>query len=187
MTRRHHGQGCAGQNMLPLIQAFANIALRRQGPEDLPASRFLLLLALTCYCLLQFAVSLPYYAGFTSGLVRSVILDLILLSGTVWGLLRFTGRPARFRQTLTALVGTGAMLNLLLLPFSFWYELGVVAGQARLIPTVGIIAVVIWSVTVNGHILSRAMSTPFVVGLAVAVAYFLLNVLIISRAAPVTT
>jgi hypothetical protein len=172
--------------MLAVLQAFLNITFRRQGPEDLPASRFLLLLAVGCYLVLQFAVGMPYYDGLTAGLLRSVLLDLGLLCGVLWLLLGLAGRQARYLQTLTAMVGAGAVLNVVLLPFNWWYERGVDSGTTELIPTAGIIAIVLWSVTVNGHIFSRALSLPFITGLAISMGYFLMSVLIISRVAPVS-
>ena len=49
--------------MLPILDAFLQIALRRRGPEDLPDSRILLLAAGEAYVLTQALIEAPEYAS----------------------------------------------------------------------------------------------------------------------------
>ena len=169
--------------MLALIQAFLNIALRRLGPEHLPDSGLLLALSAAAYGLMQVILGLPYFTGFTGALFRSVGLDLLLLGGCLWGLLRLTGHPARYRRTLTALLGTGTLLSVVIWPFTL-IGAGDPGTGASSLATAGIIGVVLWSLAVNAHILARALSAPFIMGLVAAVAYFLLNYLVIVQLSP---
>jgi hypothetical protein len=166
--------------MLPILDAFLQIALRRRGPEDLPASRFLLLVAGVAYVLSQAVLAAPVYDSAT-GLIRSLVLDLLLLCGCLWGMLRLTGHGQRYRQTLTAVFGTGALLSVCMVPFNYWLD---AAGKPAVAPTLGLLAVVSWSLVVNGHIFSRALSTPFAAGLAISVAYFFLNYLVFAQLGP---
>src|SRR5690554_3048467 len=101
--------------MLALIQTFLLIALRRLGPEDLPASGFLLGLVAVAYVAMQLLLALPVY-GAGPVLARALLIDVALLVGFAWGLLSLTGHPRRLRQTLTALFGTGALFSLFMLP-----------------------------------------------------------------------
>lgn len=169
--------------MLPILAAFLQIALRRRGPEDLPDSRFLLWMAGAVYVLTQAALAASVYAT-PMALVRSLVLDLLLLCGFLWGLLRLAGHTARYRQTLTAVFGTGALLSACMLPFNYWLNVAAEPGKPLLAPTIGLLAVVSWSLVANGHIFARALSRPFVAGLAISVAYFFLNYLVFAQFGP---
>ncbi len=169
--------------MLRILDVFLQIALRRRGPEDLPDSQFLLLIAGLVYVVTQSFLALPVYHA-SAALARSLVLDLLLLCGCVWGLLRLTGHVLRYRQTLTAMFGTGALLGVCMLPFNYWLELAAEPGKPALAPTIGLLAVVSWSLAVNGHIFSRALSAPFAAGLAISIAYFFLNYLVFAQFGP---
>lgn len=169
--------------MLPILDAFLQIALRRRGPEDLPDSRFLLLVAGLAYVATQAILAASAY-GSAGGLVRSLVLDLVLLCGCLWGLLRLSGHAPRYRQTLTAVFGTGALLSVCMVPFNYWLDVAGEPGKPALAPTLGLLAVVSWSLVVNGHIFSRALSRPFAAGLVISVAYFFLNYLVFAQFGP---
>ncbi len=169
--------------MLPILDVFLQIALRRRGPEDLPDSFFLLVATGLVYVIVQGFLAVDVYAT-PVALALSLVLDLLLLCGCLWGLLRLASHMARFRQTLTALFGAGALLGLCMLPFTAWLQVAATPGKPAVGPTLGLLAVLSWSLVVNGHIFSRALSTPFVAGLAVAVAYFFLNYLVFAQFGP---
>lgn len=169
--------------MLPILDVFLQIALRRRGPEDLPDSGFLLALAAVCYMVALGLLAWPIY-GASGALARSVALDVVLLYGCVWALLRFTGHGARFGRTLTALYGTGTLLSLLMVPFNFWLDGLSGTGRPAVLPILGNLAIVSWSLVVYGHILARALSSPFALGLMLSVAYFFLNYLVFSQFGP---
>lgn len=169
--------------MLSILGAFLQIALRRRGPEDLPASRFLLLAAGLLYVTVQVSLGLSVYHALLP-LAGSLVLDLLLLCGCVWGLLRLTGHAGRYRQTLTAMFGTGALLGACMLPFNYWLDVAGAPGKPAIGPTIGLLAVVSWSLVVNGHIFSRAMSVPFAPALAISIGYFFLNYLVFVQLGP---
>ena len=184
MELRHYGPGPRGHRMmLPILDVFLQIALRRRGPEDLPDSQFLMLLAGSAYVLTQGVLAAPVY-GSPIELARSLVLDLILLCGCLWGLLRLAGHASRFRQTLTAVLGTGALLTVCMMPFNYWLDVAGEPGKPALAPTIGLLGIVSWSLVVNGHIFSRALSRPFLAGLAISVAYFFLNYLVFAQFGP---
>ena len=169
--------------MLPILAAFLQLALRRRGPEDLPASRLLLLAAGLFYVITQSLLGRTVYHSLWS-LAGSLVLDLLMLCGCVWLLLRLTGHLARFLQTLTAMFGTGALLGVCMLPFNYWLDVAATPDKPALGPTIGLLAIVSWSLVVNGHIFSRALSLPFAPALAIAVGYFFLNYLVFVELGP---
>lgn len=172
--------------MLVIVDAFIKIALRRLGPEHLPSSSFLLLLSGAAYAFMQAAIAAPTY-GFSLVLLRSLVLDLALLVSCVWALLQIIGRPARLQQTLTALLGTGALLSALLIPVIYWWQFMADQQSARPVTMALVVAVVIWTLVVNGHILSRALSAPYAVGIVIAIIYFLLNSVLLEQVVPAPT
>lgn len=160
--------------MLALLEAFFQIVTRRRGPEDLPDSQFLLSVTLAAYMLAQVPVAAALY-GWSGAALFAIVLDAALLALCFWLLLSFTRRLGRYRRTLTALLGTGALLALPQAPLVFFSKLATAAGQAPIGATVGLLVLLFWSIIVQAHIASRALSANFGVGLAVALGYFLLS------------
>lgn len=160
--------------MLALLDAFFQIVLRRRGPEDLPDSAFLLGLAFAAYVIAQLPVAGLIF-GVTVTAAAAIAVDCALLAGVFWALLLFTGHAPRYRQTLTALAGTGALLALAQAPLVFLTRLANNAGQSSAGPSLGLLALLLWSIIVQAHITSRALSSGYGIGLAVALAYFILS------------
>ena len=184
MAFRHYRPGPHGRRMmLPIFDVFLQIALRRRGPEDLPDSQFLLLVAGLAYLATQSVLALPVYSTLPV-IARSLVLDVLLVCGLLWGLLRLAGHASRFRQTLTAIFGTGALLGACMLPFNFWLDLADAPDKAAVGPRIALLAIVSWWVVVNGHLFSRALSAPFAAGLLIAVGYFFLNYLVFAQFGP---
>ena len=162
------------------VKALVNIILRKLGPEDLPDSGFLLGFSLAVYLALQVFLALILF-GPSVILIKTLALDIALLTFCLWALLRLTGYQPRFRQTLTALLGTSALLSFLSAPFSLWrqYSINIEADPA--LPSTVVFAIMLWSLVIDGHILSRALSKPFGVGLIASVVYFFLHALVLSQ------
>lgn len=169
--------------MLALLEVFFQIVVRHRGPEDLPDSQFLLGVTLLAYLLAQVPVGTAIY-GWSAVALQAIAADTALLAVCFWLLLWFTHRMARYRRTMTALLGTGALLALAQTPLVFFAKFATVAGQVPVGARLGLLALLIWSVIVQAHIASRALSSPFGIGLVVALGYFLIEVLVSSEFAP---
>lgn len=160
--------------MRAYVQAFINIALRRAGPEDLPDSLFLLMLTLALYMIVQIPLALIAF-GPTRLFFNTVIVSLLMLLMGLWILLRLLGFRQRYRQTLTALLGTGVMLGILSLPISVWRNFMADSDAGAGMPSLLLFIITLWSITIVGHILSRALSRPYGIGLLLSVGYFFLE------------
>ena len=79
------------------------------------------------------------------------------------------------------MLGTSALLSVLSIPFSLWQQVTLEAGS---MPAIIIFLIMIWSVTIDGHILSRALSRPYAVGLLIAIGYFFLHTRILFALMP---
>jgi hypothetical protein len=170
--------------VLALINAFWQVVLFREGPDSLPDSKPLLFIAATAYaltdCLIVFSSELGQNWGELATLqlllrmLVPAILDIALLLVSVTAALVYFGFPGRLRQTLIALLGATALLQLLtwpcfvLLIFEQFSELWAVSILA-------LVVMLLWSIAVFGHILSRAIARSFGFGMILAVSYFFVN------------
>lgn len=135
----------------------------RRGPQDVPYSPTLLLLALIPYALLSSAL-----AAFAMPASRALLYgptEAALLAALVYASLAVRRRPARFMQTLTALLLVGVVFNALSLPLT---------ALARPENGLGllILALVAWSFAVSVHILRLALDIPVPGSVLVNVGFF---------------
>lgn len=166
--------------MIAYAKVLLNIILRKLGPEDLPDSSFLLGFSLAVYLSLQVFLALILF-GPSIILAKTLALDIALLTFCLWALLRLTGFRTRFRQTLTALLGTSVVLSFISAPFSLWRQYSINAEADAALPSTIVFAILLWSLVIDGHILSRTLSKPFGVGLIASVVYFFLHAIVLSQ------
>lgn len=134
-----------------LAELVGNLLRLRQGPQDVPYSPTVLLLALIPYALLSSAL-----AAFAMPASRALLYgptEAALLAALVYVSVAVRRRPARYVQTLTALVLVGVVFNALSLPLT---------ALARPENSLGllILALVVWSFAVSVHILRQALDIP---------------------------
>ncbi len=162
---------------MPIVQQFLriflDIVLWRRGPQDLPASPLLVWLTLVAYLAVSaLQLLLLGESGFAWFLFLAV--DPLLLTGSVWLLLRLYGRTERFQQTAAAVLGTGALLGLVL-----YLPLQMLLGALGLAPSSGVaqlvaLVLLVVFVLVTGRILQLATDSSLFTGIAVALTYFIL-------------
>lgn len=161
--------------MSKLVGIFFDIATLKIGPEDLPASRFLLGLATIAY-LATGALSVALYADGFGEALQQLSVDLGLTVAFFALVLVLYGKRRRLLQTMTALLGAGALLSALALPLAAWLHWLESTGRpGATLPAAGIYLVVLWSIVVTGHIVHRALEIPFVGGLVIGLVYFVVN------------
>ena len=157
---------------MQLIKVFWDICAVKAAPQDLPASSFLLGLALLAYLVtgavvatFQWPLSQAILAAFLDTAFLTVLSRVLLWARMLSG---------RFVQTLTALAGSGAVMTVIALPLVMWQSfVGVTDANAPTLPSWLLMIWMIWNVVVVGHILRHALSTvlPLGIGLAAVYAY----------------
>jgi hypothetical protein len=170
--------------VLTIIKAFWQVVLFRQGPESLPDSKPLLFIATTAYaltdCLIVFSSELMQNWGelellqILARMLVPAVLDIALLLVSVASALFYFGFPCRLRQTFTAVVGTTALLQVLTWPFFVL----LIFEQFSALWALAILALVVmllWSIAIFSHILSRAIDRSFGFGVILSVSYFFVN------------
>lgn len=142
--------------MTELAQLYAQIALLRRGPQDLPAAPVVLGLTILAYFGIKLVLNwlLPQAAGEWVALQVADILFTL-----VWYalLLRLVRKPERFLQTATAIFGYQAILA----PVSIstgWLVRRFGEQQAWQFP-LGIVSliVIVWMIAINSHVLKAAL------------------------------
>jgi hypothetical protein len=161
-----------------LFSAFLQIAMRRAGPDCLPASFFLLVAVAATYALAQFVTGWVGY-GFQPRLILAVLVDLGLSAAFTGVVLRIGGQAARYTQTLTALFGTGVILTLANLPFGMWLDAVPEGSPQPAFALAAVLGLLFWSVMIGGHIYARALSASSAVGLLIAVLYLFINMFVV--------
>jgi hypothetical protein len=152
--------------MLKLLQTFLDIALWRKGPQDLPASRFLVVCALATYVSTSFVqVQLFDLRVRTAMLIIAV--DVVMLLGWLWMVLAFFGRSQRFVQTITAILGVGTLLGLLDILVR---AIQLAMGPADNLPDNWLLLRFLAIALIMGRIFMHALDRGLITGMALTVA-----------------
>jgi hypothetical protein len=160
------------RNVQPFLKVFIDIVLWRRGPQDLPSSMLLVLGTLVAYVLvsvMQLALmheSRPAYVVF-------LVADPLLLMGWIWLVLKVYGRVDRYAQTIAAILGSSALISLVLsLPLQLLVgvEAARPATPAAQILGLGLILVF---VLVAGRIVKLATDSNLFTGICVNAIYVL--------------
>jgi len=157
-----------------LLRFFLDLCLLKAAPQDAPASQALLGLTLIANLLVGVALAARVLGGVIPAFAASLI-DAALMLGLLWVVLRVRGRPARFLQAATAVLGSGALLAALALPLQPLAAAGQqrwMIGELAGIFTIGLM---VWMQVVTGHILRHALEVSLLVGVLLAIAYMLLS------------
>ena len=164
--------------MPALFHYFLELCLLRKGPQDLPGSAVLVQALSLVYLAVGVVVGAAAGQGLLAALVQT-LMDLGLLLGLLYLGLQWMGHPARFLQAGAALLGSGALLSLMVL-----VPLGMApSGEDAELRGLGALLFIVllgWSVLVTGHILRLTLDLTLVQGALIAVAYNLLAYTLLS-------
>jgi hypothetical protein len=141
--------------MREVIGLYAQILLLRRGPQDLPVSRLLLILTVCGYA----AVSGVVYAllPFTASWPLQLAVDVLFMLAWYAALLQLAGRTERFLQTATGVFGFQSLLAPPLLAFEWLTQRYQHDAAWQLPVSVGGLALVVWLIAANSHIVKQAL------------------------------
>jgi len=155
--------------LLALIRFFFELCLLRRAPQGLPASTALLGVTVVVNLLAGVMLAATVRLSPAMGLAQGSV-DMAFMLALLFGALYLLDRLPRFRQSATALLGSGAVLEFIavvplgLLPPG---EDGEAGGDASLL----FLALIVWSILVTGHILRHTFELRLGQGVAIAVLY----------------
>jgi len=139
--------------MLSTVLLIARISVFRADPQELSASPWLpALMAVVCV-----AVSLRPGPDPVFSFVLALV-QLIVLAVLVAYALRRRGFGERMNQTLSALFGALAVVNLATRPVLAWMESA--DGSLLWVPMIAGALLLLWMLAVMVHVLHQALETP---------------------------
>ncbi len=142
----------------------------RQGPEQVPASWLVLLLAVALMQLTSFVGATLIDYGDNYSHLLAFISNLLGMS-IYAAILFLAGFANRFLQTISAITACGAILGLL---FVFSYVM-LTPFLGKDIAVVLAMLFIFWSVPVEGHIIARAIEQNWYLGIAIAMVVFIVQ------------
>ncbi|MDD2724973.1 MAG: hypothetical protein PHH59_13250 [Methylovulum sp.] len=153
--------------MFDLIKRLFDICLFRKGPQDLPYQAVLLYLLISINALVSFLMLFMEHGGLSAVLqaITGIVLEMVLSTFILYGF----GKLARFQQTASALLGTGALLSFFALPVMAT----MILGQGGIAVFFLMVAILIWHWGVVGHIMHHALDKPISFSLGLALLYLL--------------
>ncbi|MDD4915615.1 MAG: hypothetical protein PHW13_11345 [Methylococcales bacterium] len=154
--------------MQQLFLLFFEITMLRKGPQDVPAASWLLKLLLPVYLAINILVML--LNGYWSTALMQVTVDFLLLLGFTWPLLYFSGKRARFPQTLCALLGADSLISLCAIP-----AIASLVAEPTELAYFAMLLLMIWHWLVSGHIYRHALDKPLFFGLGLSLLYILIS------------
>jgi len=148
----------------------------RARPQDLPARDGIVAGSVIA---VVGASMLSVHALYAPGraLLR-VVVDVLIEAAFVFGALRVTGRMERYRQTFSALCGTGALLALLTWPLVDIVVERPPGSALAALAMLLLLAIYAWSTLVIGHILRHALELSLARAVALALAYVVVSSLL---------
>jgi len=165
--------------MLALVETLFAIIRLKKGPDAIPYSWFLCLITMTMWL----------FAGLAMTAMTEELGEADFLLGTFTGvaglacyasIIVLSGHIPRLLQTVTAILGCGAVLSLLF-----------IVGNVLLPPLLGasvtdlvVTLVLLWSIPVEGHIIARAIDRHWYVGIVAAMAVFVFQLFLYSLLNP---
>lgn len=161
--------------VLALIRTLFDIVRLRRGPDALPHSPMLFVIVGLTWLI----------AGVVTTVATAELDEKDFIIGSLTGIVglacyaaivMLSGKGARLLQTLMALLGCGALLSLLF-----------VAADLVLTPLLSdnlsnmiIMLILLWTVPVEGHIISRAIERHWYLGVVIAMGIFIFQLMLYS-------
>jgi hypothetical protein len=164
-----------------LFETLFDIIRLRKGPDAIPHSVVLFVVI----------VVLWLFAGLVMTLMTAELDEQDFFIGTVTGLaglscyaaiVVLSGKKARLLQAATALLGCGSLLSLMFVAGNVFLTPFLSENITNLIVTL----ILLWTVPVEGHIISRTIDRHWYVGIVAAVAVFIFQLLLYSAMDPAT-
>lgn len=156
-------------NLSKLASVFVDIAFHRQGPDALPASRFLFGIVLVAYVTVSLlALQINWDL---SQAIGPLVADVTFCVTFFWLLLRIAEHSGRFWQTVTALLGAETFLSIVAIPLLVLRSAAAGSETFEPMTVLLLMFVLLWSVDVGGFILSRTLEQAYIVGVLIMVGY----------------
>ncbi|MGA9342824.1 MAG: hypothetical protein WBV61_10925 [Rhodanobacteraceae bacterium] len=162
-------------SLFDFLRLVRDLCQLRRGPEDVPyAPRLLLVLIIASVSL---DVALGAALDVKGSILPRSLLSTALILGLCWTALTARGLGARFVQAASALIACSMVFSVLMLPIAALT--GAPPSSPDQLTSMQVLlawtalAVIVWKLSVDAHILRRALNAPFALGFLLAFAWAL--------------
>ncbi len=159
--------------MSAIFFRFIEIALFRKGPQDLPASGFLLGLALALYAVVLTISVFMFPVGDISRSAARSLASVVSEFLLVWVVLLAFNMGQRFLQTMTAVLGVDIVIGLAFIPLLASLPLTPDQGQASGFQTLVYLGLMAWAVMALAWILRHAINVSLLTSAAISLSYYI--------------
>jgi hypothetical protein len=139
-----------------------DLILFRAGPQDLPYAPRALIALLVIGAVLEVAFDLRQ--GNSAAMIAGANIGTLAALAALFGLLHWRGRPERFVQTALALVATGLLFELVLLPLALVIGLPLKPNaqldSRQMLALFAVFVMALWQVAISVNILRHALDIP---------------------------
>jgi hypothetical protein len=146
----------ASPQWYPLLRQLIELCFLREQPQNLPASDSLVA-ATAIAAALTYALTNRIEGGGLGGIVLVAIAQVVLFGVVVWIALRMKSVAERWRQTITALYGTSAILQVIGWPIVSWFQNSATPTQPALLPSLAVLLLGVWYLLIMANVLRHAM------------------------------
>lgn len=167
--------------MLALFETLFDIIRLRKGPDAIPHSRVLLAIVIGLWLFAGLIVTITTPELDQEGFVFGTIAGFGGLAAYS-AVILFFRRRARLLQAVIAIFGCGALLSLMSAAADVFLKPFLSANLTDIV----VALIILWSVPVEGHIISRTIERHWYLGVVIAMAVFVLQLLLYRQINPAT-
>ena len=165
--------------VLALIRTLLDIIRLQKGPDAIPHSSVLFGVAIAFWLLAGMVMTLATPELEQKDFVLGTLIGVVGLSCYA-AIIVASGKRPRLLQAITAVIGCGALLSLIVVVCDALLSVFVREDLAGLVVTL----ILLWSVPVEGHIISRTLDRHWYFGVVIAMAVFVLQLFLYSAIDP---
>ncbi|MEE9336125.1 MAG: hypothetical protein V3U65_18720 [Granulosicoccaceae bacterium] len=165
-------------NLLTLLQQYARIALLMAKPQDLPAGAHQMLTGIVL-CAITYVLAVASIDGVLRAIAQAFI-EIGLTGLLFWVGLSIVNRSARFAQAFGGLCGANAMLQIVAIPVFM-------GGNGAEFTAIGAFSqffLIVWSLSLLGHVFRHTFETSIPVSIAVAFLFFIFTMALLTALIP---
>ncbi len=162
--------------MVEILKSVFFVSLNLRGPDSLPGSRGMLAMCLIPWAAVSVTSNLMLHPGEQVAALAAAVLELALLFGYPWLVLRMAEKLERWPQTVVSLVGVQALIAAISLPFTYLAE---GRDEPGLLLTLAGIAFTAWWLLAAANIFARSVGRSVVVGLVLSACQFFFTLMAI--------
>lgn len=154
---------------MPVAKKIINMLLLKTAPQDLPYSMALLVRVIFLYFVTGIVVA---GRDDPSLAFAQIMLNISIILSFGYVVLSLLNLMPRFVQTITALIGTGVVFNILAWPILAYDDMEQASAFSVQVLSLFILMLISWEILVSAHIFRHALGTKMTQAVILSMALF---------------